>query len=362
MLTTISCSLAKCSCPSWNASIDESALRRALANLDDCSSSRHWWLEFWTFWVVFGVVMEVIFVVWEYVNERRDFRQGTIHTPERPNIVLFTLGLLGAGLVAAGVSGEFWEESRIATVETCIRKGNNTLFLLLSKEAGDAATSVRVAREETNALKKEANEFGNRLSSLKSKANALSAQLNAISPRALLIHDNEDKLLKTAQPFPGQAFAIEICGTFAKGPPFQGRPTIANKDDLEKSEAGDALRDVLHSRADWHWWFVHGLYWEKCRIGFGGPAWVGLFVFVNKNAPPKTADAAQTLGAELSAILPRQPKDMLVRVDPREASPDDPRSPFSLVVGSPDLIVILVGASPLANGINKQKTSTGTKP
>jgi hypothetical protein len=151
-MIAINWSLAKCSCPSWSANTDESALRRSLASLEDCSSSLHWWLGFWTFLVALGVALEVIFVVWEYLDELHDFRRGVIHAPERPQTVLFLLGLLGAGLVAAGVSGEFWKESQIATVETCIRKGNDALFLLLSKEAGDAAASAKTAHEEANAV------------------------------------------------------------------------------------------------------------------------------------------------------------------------------------------------------------------
>ena len=142
MMTAINWSLAKYSCPSWSSITGESALRSALASLEDSSSLLHSWLEFWTFLVVLGVALEVVFVVWEYLDELHDFRRETIHTPERPNMVLFTLGLLGAGLVAAGVSGELWKESQIATVETCIRKGNDALFLLLSKEAGDAAAGA----------------------------------------------------------------------------------------------------------------------------------------------------------------------------------------------------------------------------
>ena len=145
MTIAINWSLAKCSCPSWSANTDESALRSSLANLDECNSSLHWWLGFWTFLVALGVVLEVVFVAWEYLDELHDFRRGIIHAPDRPQTVLFVLGLLGAGLVAAGVSGEFWKESQIATVETCIRKGNDALFLLLSKEAGDAKLSAASA-------------------------------------------------------------------------------------------------------------------------------------------------------------------------------------------------------------------------
>ena len=50
-----------------------------------------------------GVLFEVIFVIWEYIDELHDFRRGIVHPPERPNLLLFALGLLGAGLVAIGV-------------------------------------------------------------------------------------------------------------------------------------------------------------------------------------------------------------------------------------------------------------------
>jgi hypothetical protein len=108
-------------------------------------------LGFWTFLVALGVALEVIFVIWEYLEELHDFRRGIIHPPERPRTLLFVMGLLGAGLVAAGVSGEYQKESQIATVETCIRAGNNALFLHLSKEAGDAQTSAKNAHDEADA-------------------------------------------------------------------------------------------------------------------------------------------------------------------------------------------------------------------
>jgi hypothetical protein len=67
MTIAINWGLAKCSCPSWSANADESALRSSLAGLDACNSSLHWWFGFFTFLVAFGVALEVFFVVWEYL-------------------------------------------------------------------------------------------------------------------------------------------------------------------------------------------------------------------------------------------------------------------------------------------------------
>jgi hypothetical protein len=153
MTIAINWSLAKYSCPSWSSMTDESAIRSALAGLDDSGSSLHWWLGFWTLLVAVGVVLEVLFVVWEYRNELHDFKRGTVLPPARPHTILFILALLGAGLVAAGVSGELWEESKISTLETCIRKGDDALFLLLSKEAGDAKKSAKGAADASTVAK-----------------------------------------------------------------------------------------------------------------------------------------------------------------------------------------------------------------
>lgn len=175
----INWSLAKCSCPSWSAKTDESTLRSAVASLEDCSSSLHGWLGFWTFLVALGVLLEVVAVVWEYLDELHDFRRGIIHPPERPITLLFVLGLAGAGLVAAGVSGEVWEESRIATVETCIRKGNDALFLLLSKEAEDAKDSALIAKTSADAATSSAGEAQGKAT--KAEASARSAEGDARS-------------------------------------------------------------------------------------------------------------------------------------------------------------------------------------
>src|SRR5579864_7161922 len=133
--------------------MDESALRILLANLEGSQSSLHGWLEFWTVLVVIGVVLEVVFVIWDYFEHLQDFRRGTIHSPGRPNLLLSVLGLLGATLVAVGVSGELYEETKIEHVETQIRTANDELYLFLSKEAGYAAQSAKVAHDEAGAVK-----------------------------------------------------------------------------------------------------------------------------------------------------------------------------------------------------------------
>jgi hypothetical protein len=101
----MSWNVAKCSCPSWNASMDESALRRALASLYDCSSSLHWRLGFWTSLVVAGVALEIVFVVWEYVEDLHDCR--------RCLRVIVQVHAAGAGLSADVMRAERGAEALI---------------------------------------------------------------------------------------------------------------------------------------------------------------------------------------------------------------------------------------------------------
>lgn len=225
MIITMSWSLAKCACPSWSSIADESALRSALASLDDYSSSLYWWLGFWTFIVALGVVLEVVYVVGEYLEELHDFKRGTIHPPERPSTTLFVLGLLGAGLVAAGVSGELWKESQIAKLETCIRKGNDALFLMLSNEAGDAATAAEVAHDEADAVKEEADAIGKRLEIARNGLSDLEQKVRVQGPRDLSLQAGKDIFVQALKPFAGQKIRIMHCGL---------KPTLAEIGRLEQ--------------------------------------------------------------------------------------------------------------------------------
>jgi len=118
--------------------MDESALKTLLDNLEMSRASLHGWLDIWTFLVVVGVALEVVFVIWEYVEELHDFQRGIVHPPEKPRVLLFVLGLLGAGLVAVGVAGELYIDVQAGKVETEIRKANELRVSLLSKETANA--------------------------------------------------------------------------------------------------------------------------------------------------------------------------------------------------------------------------------
>lgn len=129
--------------------MDESAIKILLDSLESSRSSFEAWLFWATLLVVVGVVLEVVFVVWEYREDLYNFQQGIVHfqqgimhPPGAPNIWMVVFSLLGAGLIALGVSGELYIGAKIGSVETAVRKANGDRATLLSKEAGDAKTSA----------------------------------------------------------------------------------------------------------------------------------------------------------------------------------------------------------------------------
>jgi len=277
MTIVVNWSVLKCPCPSWSASSDESALRSTLANLDSFNSSLHWWLEFWTWFVVFGVVLELAYVLLEYRDELHDFNRGVIHAPEKPPKVLLALGLLGAGLVAFGVSGEVWKGSQIATVETCIRKVNDALFLLLSKEAGDAATSAEVAHREADTVKQEADAIEKRLQ-------AALKQIIVQGPRWVPLEANEAKFIKALKPFAGQRLVWVRCA--AESPP---EPVTVGQ---------DVLQFLGDQGAGWNIEAPVSATWQSCTSGATSEG--GNLVMVNNEADETVKAAAKALADALN--------------------------------------------------------------
>jgi hypothetical protein len=225
--------------------MDESALRSALASTNDCGSSLHWWLGFWTVWVVVGVGLELIVVGWEYVDELHDFRRGVVHPPDRPNRLLFALGFFATALVTLDVGGELYAESKIETVETCIRKGNDALFLLLSKEAGDAQRSAARAEASEKALEIKASALTLRLEAASGQLTEVEHDTLALSPRWRLLERGKDVFIKALKPFPGQRVDITSCGSL----------------DVDRFRLGQLFLDIF-PKAGWN--PVENRTWLQC--------------------------------------------------------------------------------------------------
>ncbi len=305
--------------------MDESALRNALAGVNDCGSLLHRELGFWTLIVVVGVALELVFVVWEYVEELHDFRRGIVHPPDKPNCLLFALGFFAAGLVALGVGGELYAESKIATAETCIRKGNDALFLLLSKEAGDAAKSAKTARDEADALTKEAAD--------------LRHQLRIQGPREVLLDEGGDEITRSLKPFAGQNLTVIGCGAL---PP------------LEEATLATGIVGLVGSTERGPGWSTIYKSWSPCwSLAFPGT----LAVINTADASVENATKALVESLNKAGIASEQ----LPNSPSFHPYFETPGSPFALARQDPTRIFLLVGPNPMAE-VQKEKKNKASKP
>lgn len=118
--------------------MDELTLIARLKTLEASWASLDAWLRFWIFLVVLGVVVELIVILVEYFDELHEFRRGILKPPGRPSTWLLVFGLLGAGLVAIGVAGEFGIQIKAGKVETEMRDVTFNLVAIADGKAGEA--------------------------------------------------------------------------------------------------------------------------------------------------------------------------------------------------------------------------------
>jgi hypothetical protein len=197
--------------------MDESALKTLLDKLEMSRSSLHGWLHFWTFLVVVGVALEVFFVVKEYAAELRDFRRGIVHPPEKPSILLFMLGLLGAGLVAIGVAGELYVDVQAGKLETEIREANELRVSLLSKEAGDAKTSAKEAEAAAKGAKVQSDKATTSASNalglatrVRREAAGAVREIGKLKTPRHLSEEQQERIKSKIKPFPGTPFDLFV--------------------------------------------------------------------------------------------------------------------------------------------------------
>jgi hypothetical protein len=132
-------------------------LRASIASLELHVDSLENWLHFWVALVVLGVVLEVIFVIWEYREDLAEFRHGPA-TSRKPSPRKLVLELFGATLVALGVGGELGVDIKAGTARTDLRAKNGELVQLLQSVSAVALRNAAGAYER--ALKAESANLG----------------------------------------------------------------------------------------------------------------------------------------------------------------------------------------------------------
>jgi len=139
--------------------MDELVLIAKLKTLEASWASLDSWLKFWIFLVVVGVVVELVVILVEYSHESHEFRRGILLPPTRPSMVLLVFGLLGAGLVALGVAGEFGTHIKAGKVESDMRSTTFALVAIADQKAEEADERASINEVEAAQLRKAAGQL-----------------------------------------------------------------------------------------------------------------------------------------------------------------------------------------------------------
>jgi hypothetical protein len=165
--------------------MDESALRTLIASLYAQIEPLHFWLHVWTVVVIVGCAGELLFVIYEYRDDRgiwyKARSRGFIAFPEKPPTIVLILELLSVAAVVIGIAGELNIDFKAGRLETKLRDANSQLISLLGRKAEDAKLSAEAASSASVTAKKSAEAAGGAASIAQEEASGAEASAVEVS-------------------------------------------------------------------------------------------------------------------------------------------------------------------------------------
>lgn len=170
--------------------MDDAAFKSMLDGLESIRSGFDWWLSFWTWWVVIGVACELVFVIWNHLEEKHDWHKartrGTISFPARPSRLKLLFELLSVALVVIGVVGELRIDAKLGRLETEIQNVNGLRIAALQKEAGDARDSAQAAAIAAGKAQGSADAAGKKAGEVKKTVEAVGKRAEGIDQEIMM--------------------------------------------------------------------------------------------------------------------------------------------------------------------------------
>lgn len=113
-------------------------------------------LTFWTWLVVIGVGLELVFIVWTNHEERGEWFRALATAvnpmPSRPSTLKLFCELFSVLLVVIGIVGELRVETILGAINAAIADVNGQVVLRLQSQAASAATSAKRAQSSADEL------------------------------------------------------------------------------------------------------------------------------------------------------------------------------------------------------------------
>ncbi len=197
-----------------------SACRSSIAALESSlktteGSSGGWETFAWvcSIAVALGVAAEIVGIVWQYWDDLKGWRRGTIRSPDRPSFIrFFWFEMLATVVVVAGVFGEAWASKELASINSQLRSktselrsDSDQLLALVTQQAGDAVQNAQKANDLAEAA-------GLKVNVVSAKADQIDAGLRetqwAFSMRNLQTTEERDAIIKQLKRFQGKTIFV----------------------------------------------------------------------------------------------------------------------------------------------------------
>lgn len=327
-----------------------SALERQITAIESSSISLERLLPFFTGLVALGLALEFWLIWREYRNEKRSWARGTICSPEKPSLKQFVVAVLSVLLITGGIVGELWVSIRVTSINGTLRSKNaelrsesDQLLALLTRQAGDAAASARIAREHLQAVETQSGAIQERLIRASKQLSEIEERVRVQGPRWRILSENKATFVQEMKAFNGIRLTVISCG--ASSPIEQWVTEQKLLELLGKGEIG----------AGWNTGYDS---WNECPSTTSN----GLEIILNSIADEDLKKAARALGDELNGLsiatsldfLPNQTLQFMANVLGAD-------SPWARAVRDQSRIFLLVGPNAMADNVKPSKRETKNK-
>jgi outer membrane murein-binding lipoprotein Lpp len=314
-----------------------SALEVDIKALDNRSVPWEHALPWFTLAVLVGVAMELGVIWYDFREESETWAIfhfiAVLRSPSRPSVRKFALEIVGVALVVLGIVGEFGFGVEIASINSLLRSKSDQLrsknadlrskseqlLALVTRQAGDAATSAQTAHAEANTVQTEARAIKLQLDTVAKHAEALGFQLDFQGARAELFNRKAGIFVEKVKPFSGQK--VEI------------RTNLSEILDPENRQEASRLAAQLN-------FFMGQVTGWIVSTGEGGHD-RGVRVIVSRKALRETREAASALASGLGDVGLTGPQRQKPEVEEAQEGSEIDRTNFV-----PDTILLFVGRHP----------------
>lgn len=280
---------------------------------------------------------------------RLDMTKGILR-PSRWHKWKKEIARIGWILIILGVAGEGLFEAAVSSADGMLQDFNDTLLASATEQAGDAATSAKVAHGEADTVKQQADAIEKRLQAASKQLAVFEHQIIVQGPRWVPLEANQAKFIKALKPFAGQRLVWVRC-TAEIPPP-------------EPSRVGqDLLRFLGSQGAGWSIEAPVSAIWQSCTSGATTEG--GNLVIVNSEADATVKAAAKAL---TDALNDSQAFTVNTQVNVPKANQSflsflGAGNPWALAAEDPKAVFFLVGSNPAVDLQTLQKrANTRSKP